>query len=471
MSRREPINIMLRRRADDRHVEAVRNLAETNKLGGIAAFTASSDYKVKAALMKRKVAEQNARMRAQLDERRRKLAMLLTAERAQFERDIEDSFETPEQVKERMFAYARRLKEENDAERRRLREELERKRFIAGSDVLRARASEIISERTALDRLAQLQEKQRAREAEAERERAEEAARAKDVAAFHSKAAIEAEARRRFALEMRGALDAQVAVRRALTATEAEYERGVESRMLEEDRAAAEALRGADAARRAAERDEFARTMRYNAAEAAVKGRAEAAEAAADVAELEAGMRREAEAIAREKAAVEARKAETVAFRRTLAEQMQRAAAETGWMDKFYAEEQEKVWAKRQATWDAEAGARKSLMAEVAAARLEQIEERAATKVIEKERDAVQAAASRAAHEAAEARERAKVEERRRLIEAQAEVTRAQLEERRRRAEAEKQAEYLTWRLQQKEEREYAARVAAALKDPATFRR
>lgn len=92
---------MLRRRADDRHVEALRNLAETNKLGGIAAFTASSDHKVKAALMKRKIAEQNARMRAQLDERRRKLAMLLTAERAQFEREIEDSFETPEQVKER----------------------------------------------------------------------------------------------------------------------------------------------------------------------------------------------------------------------------------------------------------------------------------------------------------------------------------------------------------------------------------
>lgn len=101
MSKREPINIVLRRRFEDQHQANVKALQENNKLSSIADFTSRSDGKVKGALMKRKIAEQNARIRELLDERRRKLALLLNAERTQYEKDIEDSFETPEQVKER----------------------------------------------------------------------------------------------------------------------------------------------------------------------------------------------------------------------------------------------------------------------------------------------------------------------------------------------------------------------------------
>jgi len=279
MSRREPVNILLRRRAEDRHVAALTNLAENSKLCSIADFAARSDSKVKGALMRRKITEQNQRIRDQLDERRRKLALLLTTERAQYEREIEASFETPEQVKERMFAYARRLKEENEAERRKLAEELERKRFIQGSDVLRARASEITAERTALDRLAQLQEKQRLRRLEEEREAAEEAERRRAAARAFTRADVESEAKRRLAAEMRGALGAQVGVKKVLTDAEREYERRVDEAMLEEDRRAAEALRAADAGRKAAYRDEYFRTQRYNVGEAAVKAGAAAAEA------------------------------------------------------------------------------------------------------------------------------------------------------------------------------------------------
>ena len=101
MSKPEPLNIILRRRADDREVVALRNVAELNKLGSIADFSAKSDFKVKGALVSRKIAEQNDRLRDRLDERRRRLAELLTAERSAFEAEFMASFETPEQVKAR----------------------------------------------------------------------------------------------------------------------------------------------------------------------------------------------------------------------------------------------------------------------------------------------------------------------------------------------------------------------------------
>jgi len=112
-------------------------------------------------------------------------------------------------------------------------------------------------------------------------------------------------------------------------------------------------------------------------------------------------MKREADAMAAERAAVEARKMETLAFREKLKAQvcgcriegplvtrlvtspphrlrlppphhpprrlqMAIQAEDKGWMDRFYADESDKAWGKRQATWDALAAARKGLMADVA---------------------------------------------------------------------------------------------------------
>ncbi|RYE96023.1 MAG: hypothetical protein EOO77_41775 [Oxalobacteraceae bacterium] len=76
-------------------------------------------------------------------------------------------------------------------------------------------------------------------------------------------------------------------------------------------------------------------------------------------------MRREADIIARERAAAEARKADTIAYQRKLAEQMAVAAEESDWLDRYYADEAAKSHAKRQAVWDAEAAARASLMTDV----------------------------------------------------------------------------------------------------------
>jgi hypothetical protein len=105
---REPMNIVLRRRAEERHLDATKVRVEHQRLAEIADFEKRSTNKVHGALMRKKIEEQNKLLREQIDERRRKLAVLLSSEREQYEHEIEASFETPEQVKER-YAQAHML--------------------------------------------------------------------------------------------------------------------------------------------------------------------------------------------------------------------------------------------------------------------------------------------------------------------------------------------------------------------------
>lgn len=112
-----------------------------------------------------------------------RLAKLLEDEKAAYEAEIEASFETPEQAKERcvhacctqgccigsrvnrgarrMFARARELQAAREAERQRTVAELEEKRWRLSSDVLRARESKIRLLNTTADREAQLIERER----------------------------------------------------------------------------------------------------------------------------------------------------------------------------------------------------------------------------------------------------------------------------------------------------------------------
>jgi hypothetical protein len=62
-----------------------------------------------------------------------------------FEAEIAASFESPEQVKERLLAHAREIKEQREVARRKLAEELELRRFKASSDALRSRASALLT--------------------------------------------------------------------------------------------------------------------------------------------------------------------------------------------------------------------------------------------------------------------------------------------------------------------------------------
>ncbi len=151
------MNIQVRRRQEDRASRAAAGVADTLKVTGIVEFAHRSDKRIASNLVKGKVSELMAGSRAALDARRARLAALLEAEKSVFEREVAASFETPEQVKARLFAFARQLKEDRENKRRNLADELEERRFRLASDVLRARASQIITEEVSLDRVVQLQ--------------------------------------------------------------------------------------------------------------------------------------------------------------------------------------------------------------------------------------------------------------------------------------------------------------------------
>ena len=131
------------------------------------------------------------------------------------------------------------------------------------------------------------------------------------------------------------------------------------------------------------------------------------AEKAADAEHLREVLAREAEAAARDGDAAARRKAETLAHRAQLESQMGLAAEETAWMDRHFAEEHEREWARRQAKWDAEAAARRALQADVTAVRGHQVQDRARARAEEEARDAAQVAAWREQQAAAAARDAA----------------------------------------------------------------
>jgi hypothetical protein len=443
-----PQNILRMRREEEAHSRALANVKERDRVEGLVSFEHRSGRMIDDRLVRQRIAEENKKLRAKVDERRAALARLLEGERAQFQRDIEASFESAETVKERLFAHARTLKEQREAQRRRLAEELENKRFRLSSDVLRARASAITAERTAFDRLEQLQDKQRVAGLEARAEAAEAEQAAADLRAFHEEQRVQAEARRRIAAEAARTLDQQVAVRRDLTAAERAYEDGLVARLLEADRAAAAAQRQADMDRREHARVEYERVQAFNAKEQGQKGGAAAREAAEDKANLEATLAREAaEAEAERQARLEARR-KGVEAQRELVALASVQAEDRSWMDKFYQEEFDKEWAKRQAQWDREAAARQALLEETTQGRRAQMADRARQGDAERARDAAQLAAFARGRAEAEAKEAAKAQKRADGLRNQAGYNRKQLEDNLAAREREKQEAYLEWRLQ-----------------------
>lgn len=114
-------------------------------------------------------------------------------------------------------------------------------------------------------------------------------------------------------------------------------------------------------------------------------------------------------------------------------------AEDKGWMDKHYAEEEEKVWRKRELAWAAEAEARRRLMAEVAATRVMQMEDRKRVGDADAIREAEQLEVWRREQAATAERDRAAEEDRRRKMREMAEMTRVDVTARAAAREAEKQ--------------------------------
>ena len=306
MAYREPANIIARRRQEETLSRNAAIVAEQRHLGERIAFETRTGAAYERAQRRAAALKENERLRTMVNERRQQLRSLLEAERQQFEAEVEASFETPEQVRARMFAHARELRDAREARRQETVQQLLARKAVADNDELRTIASKALAERVGLQQAEQLRQR-------ADRLRIEErtslqphvtslilsdadlepaalagsggssennnsnsspsgsssssstsSSSAAAAAAKLDREKIAAEARRRLAAELRGALDLQVATRGAVTSAEQAAAQAEAQAELAGIRAQLTSEAQAELRRKAVARDEGVRVQRAN---------------------------------------------------------------------------------------------------------------------------------------------------------------------------------------------------------------
>lgn len=104
MSGRLPLNLELRRRDEDRRQAVQAGIDEQRRVAGRVDFQHRTDKAIKSLLVRQEIAKKNAQLKAQIEQRRARLAALLETEKQQYEREIEATFESPEAAKARLVS-------------------------------------------------------------------------------------------------------------------------------------------------------------------------------------------------------------------------------------------------------------------------------------------------------------------------------------------------------------------------------
>lgn len=403
-----------------------------------------------------------------------RLAQLLTDEQETYEREIEATFETPAQRKERLFARAKALRARREGERKALVAQLEFERVRAGTDDLRKLDSVAFLQETVAQRAAQLKEAEDAKVKEAEEAKEHTAAWEANRQTKIEREIREAEEAKARDDEMKLALNAQVELHAARVQADKDAEAAHAAKMLELWEAEAAAAKAKAEARAEVERLERVRVRRENEVTASARAKDANKEFLEDKARLDAALAREAAEEAAEKAAYEARRHEAMEHRKRLEEQMAVEKEEQSGLDKLYADEQEKEWRKREAQWNAEADARERLMRDVDASRKANIAMKEAEAAKAKEDDKV--IAERIEREIVEEAEREAAEKAARRAKDQAHQVDI-FNQMRMKEEAEvleRQKTFLEGKLMTRAEEEYQASLAAMKAQappPRNFRR
>ena len=88
-----------------------------NNLGHKALWEQKTEKLIEKNIVKNRIADMKRRQASNLEERKAKLAALLDAEDRMYEQEFQNSLETPEQVREKMFARLTELKAKREEER------------------------------------------------------------------------------------------------------------------------------------------------------------------------------------------------------------------------------------------------------------------------------------------------------------------------------------------------------------------
>ncbi len=98
-----------RRRDEDRRAVYQATIADTIKVQGVVEFQHRSDARIVSNAVRDAIKAANVKVKLQVDRRRAALAGLLESERAQYEREIEATFESPDAAKARLVHSPRGL--------------------------------------------------------------------------------------------------------------------------------------------------------------------------------------------------------------------------------------------------------------------------------------------------------------------------------------------------------------------------
>lgn len=112
-------------------------------------------------IVRNRIQDMKTRQASNLESRKAKLAALLEAEDRIYEQEFNDNLETPEQVREKMFARLTELKSKRQAEREAEVQRRKDMQFKQANDSLRKEDAQFYNFGTAIEREKQLIDKRR----------------------------------------------------------------------------------------------------------------------------------------------------------------------------------------------------------------------------------------------------------------------------------------------------------------------
>uniref|UniRef100_A0A7S2R6N2 Trichohyalin-plectin-homology domain-containing protein n=1 Tax=Mucochytrium quahogii TaxID=96639 RepID=A0A7S2R6N2_9STRA len=368
--------ILRRRQEEDRRAKLESGIKQEQRYTSVASWGHKSTQAMERQRIRQRASERMQHYETALNLRRQKLAQLLQEERTMYEREFQNSFETPDQRRERMAEKAKKLKEDREQKRRALAAQCLQQRNRLAQDEMRNEQSRMRTLKVAQDRKGQLRERkqqQRALKRE-EDEFAEQWARSIDAKVQREEQERLMEAQRN--KSMRQILDSQV--------EDLNNRKKLQEQELEETRAKWRlkwAQEEEEAKRKVLEREHEQRLARVAVQQENLERASKRAESSRIEQEIDRYLLKEALEKDAEAEAIQLQK--RIALQKTqkqfqahLREMAIKEAADESELELIRQKESEKEWDKRAARWKREAEERERLMEEVNIQRAQQIEEK-----------------------------------------------------------------------------------------------
>jgi len=365
---------IIKRQVEEMKQEAlIAQHVDTFKVNCKAYWENQTDNFIRESRTKTKAAVIEANQRASLQERRTRLAAMLSAEQKAYEQELVDIEETPAQRMDKMAVRAYELKKRREDERKAFVQEKLYQQWRDGIDDLRTMDANIVQLKTIAARDHQLNEKDIQREEEAEHDRVFAQLWYEGYLAKIEREEREKEVKEERREQQKGVLAYQLDMKADRLAADKE----VEDAEVKELKAlwAAQEQEEKDAAVREVivAKQERKKADEYAAIQRAQRDEETELEKAQDKAFVAAVLTKERLLSEKEAADKQHAKQKTREFNEALKIEMARKAASEEELIKMQEEESERQHAKRYAQWEKEELARRDLMTEVYNDRAEQV--------------------------------------------------------------------------------------------------